>query len=84
MVLESSMLKISSNDVGYSNDENNFLNEYSLTNTKVLKFCKACGNNSPANIKLSKTQLYKIGQSGGFSCRFFTTITKKWIAFNEK
>ena len=52
------MLKISSNDVGYSNDENNFPNEYSLTNTKVLKFCKACGNNSPANIKLSKTQLY--------------------------
>ena len=37
-----------------------------LTNTQLLKLCKAFTNNSSANIKLSKTQLHKIGQSGGF------------------
>ena len=35
-------------------------------NTQVSRLCKAFANNSSANIKLPKTQLYKIGQSGGF------------------
>ena len=52
-------LKISSNVVGDSNDENNFPRKH-----------KAFGNNTLANIKLSKTQLHK--------------IAKKWIAFNTK
>ena len=38
----------------------------SLTNTQVSKLHKAFANISLANIKLSKTQLHKIGQSGGF------------------
>ena len=29
-----------------------------------MKFCKAFANNSSPNIKLSKTQLHEIGQSG--------------------
>ena len=37
-----------------------------LTNTQVLKLFKAFENNSSANIKLSKTQLHKMGQLGGF------------------
>ena len=37
-----------------------------LTNTQVLKSCKAVSNDSTANIKFSKTQLSKIVQSGGF------------------
>ena len=37
-----------------------------LTNTQVSKLCKAFANGSSANIKLSKPQLYKIGQSRGF------------------
>ena len=37
-----------------------------LTNTQVSKLRKAFGNGSSGNIKLSKTQLHKIGQSGGF------------------
>ena len=37
-----------------------------LTNTQVSKFRKAFANVSSANIKSSKTQLHKIGQSGGF------------------
>ena len=37
-----------------------------LTNTQVSKLSKAFTNNSSANKKLSKTQLHKIGQTGGF------------------
>ena len=54
-------LKISSNFIGDSNDENNFPHNLLLTNTLVSKLCKAFTNNSSANIKLSKTQLFKIG-----------------------
>ena len=59
-------LKIPSNVVGDSNDENNFPHKLLLTNTQVSRLCKAFANNSSANIDLSKTQLHKIGQSGGF------------------
>ena len=54
------------NVVGGSNDENNFPHKMLLTNTQVSKLCKAFANGSSANIKLSKPQLYKIGQSRGF------------------
>ena len=57
-------LKISSNIIGDSNDENNFLHKLLLPNTQVSRLCKAFANNSSTNIKLSKTQLHKIGQSG--------------------
>ena len=57
-------MKISS-DVGGSNDENNFLHKL-LTNTQVSKLCKAFANSSSANVKLSKSRLHRIGQSGGF------------------
>ena len=51
--------KISSNVFGNSNGENNFPHRLLLTNTQVSKLCKAFANGSPANIKLSKTQLHK-------------------------
>ena len=69
-------LKILSDVVGDSNDENNFPYKLLLTNTQVLKLCKAFANNSSANIKLSKTQLYKIEQSGGFVDRFLGPLLK--------
>ena len=52
-------LKISSNFVGDSNDENNFPHKLLLTNTQVSKLCKVFTINSLANIKLSKPQLTK-------------------------
>ena len=55
-------LNLSLNIVGDSNDESNFLHKLLLANTQVSKLCKAFGNNSSANIKLSKTQLHKIGK----------------------
>ena len=53
------ILKISSNVVGHSNDENNFLHDLLLTNTQVSRLRKAFENGSSANIKLSKIKLYK-------------------------
>ena len=69
-------MKISSNIVGDSDDENNFLHKFLLTNTQVSKLRKAFANNSSANIKLSKTQLHKIGQSGGFLGRLLGPLLK--------
>ena len=37
-----------------------------LTDTQVSKFRKAFANNFSANVRLSKTQLHKIGHSKGF------------------
>ena len=54
-------LKISSNVVGDSNDENIFPHKLLLTNAQVSKIRKAFANGSSANMKLSKTQLHKIG-----------------------
>ena len=53
-------LKISSNVVGDSDDENNILHKFLLTNTVVSRLCKAFSNSLSANIKLSKTQPQKI------------------------
>ena len=50
--------------VGDSNDEDNFPQKSLLTYAQVLKLRKAFVNHSSTNIKLSKTQLHKIGQSG--------------------
>ena len=53
-----------SNVVGDSNDHNNFLYKLLLTNTQVSRLYKAFANNSSAtSSKLSKPQLYEIGQS---------------------
>ena len=66
------------------NDKNNFPHKFLLTNIQILKLCKAFTNNSSANVKLSKTQLHKTGQSGGFCRETFNIITKNWVAFKEK
>ena len=66
-----------SNVVDDSNDENNFPNELLSTNTKVSRLRNA--NNFSANIKSSKTQLHKIGQSGGFLGRPFGWLLKIWL-----
>ena len=69
-------MKISSNVVGDSYAENNFPHKLLLTNTQVSKLRKTFANNSSANIKLSKTQLHKIGQSGGFLGRLLGPLRK--------
>ena len=67
-------MKLPLNVVGDSNDEKNFPHKLLLTNTKVSKLGKAFANNSLANINLSKIQLHKIGQSGGFLGRLLESL----------
>ena len=61
-------MKISSNVIGDSNDENNFLHTLLLTNTEVLRLRKAFANSSSANIELSKL--------GEFLCRLLGPLLK--------
>ena len=59
-------LRISSSMVGNSNDNTNFPHELLLTNRQVANIRKVFANHSLTDIKLSKTQLLKMIQSGGF------------------
>ena len=77
-------MKISSNVVGDSNDENSFPHKLLLTNTQVLKLRKDFSNNLSANIELLKTQLDKTGQSGRYVGWLVGPLLKNWIAFNRK
>ena len=47
-----------------------------LTNTQVSRLPKTFTSNSAANINLSKTELHKIGQSGGFLSRLLGPLLK--------
>ena len=60
------VLRISSNMVGNSNNNTNFPHELLLTNRQVANLPKAFANYLSTDIKLSKTQLSKMIQSGGF------------------
>ena len=60
------VLRISSSMVGNSNDNTNFSHELLLTNRQVANIRKVFANHSSTDIKLSKTQLSKMIQSGGF------------------
>ena len=51
-----------------------------LTNTQVLRHRKAFANNSSTNIKLTKTQLHNIGQSGGFLGRLLGPLLKTGLS----
>ena len=60
------VLRISSNMFSNSNDNTNFRHELLLTNRQVTNIRKAFAKNISTDIKLSKTQLSKMIQSGGF------------------
>ena len=50
-----------------------------LTNTQVSKLRKDFANGSSANMELSKTQLHKIVQSGGFWGRSLGPLLKSGL-----
>ena len=58
------VLKLSSNMIG--DHETNFPHKLLLTNKQVSNLRKVFANHVSADIKLSKTQLSKMIQSGGF------------------
>ena len=77
-------MKISSNVVGVSNDKNHFSRKLLLTNAQVLRLRKAFANGSSGNINLSKTQLHKIGQSGGLLDKILGTLLKTGLPLMKK
>ena len=62
--------------VGNSNDNTNFPHELLLTNRQVANIRKAFANHTSTDIKLSKTQLSKMIQSGGFLVRILGPLLK--------
>ena len=66
------VLRLSSNIVG--DDETNFPHKLLLTNRPVENLRTAFANKSSIDIKLSKTQLFKMIQSGGFLGRLSPSL----------
>ena len=75
------VLRLPSNMVGnstgmYPDDETNFPHKLLLTNRQVANLLKAFANYLSADIKLSKTRLSKMVQSGGFLGRLLGPLQK--------
>ena len=70
------VLRISLNMVANSNDNTNFPHELLLTNRQVANNRKAFAKNMSTDIKLSKTQLSKMIQSGGLLGRLLGPLLK--------
>ena len=73
------VLRLSSNIIG--DDETNFPHKLLLTNRQVANLRKAFANYLSTDIKLSKTQLSKMIQSGGFFDRLFGPLLKTGLPF---
>ena len=70
------VLRLSSNMIGNSDDNTNFPHELLLTNRQVANLRKAFANHTSADIKLSKTQLSKMIQSGEFLDRLLGPLLR--------
>ena len=68
------VIRLSLNMIG--DNETNFPRELLLTNRQVANIRKAFANNSSTDIKLSKGQLSKMVQSGGFLGRLLGPLLK--------
>ena len=68
------VLRLSSNMIG--DDETNFPHKLLLTNRQVANLRKAFANYLSTDIKLSKTQISKMIQSGGFLGRLLGLLLK--------
>ena len=62
--------------IGNSDDETNFPHELLLTNRQVPNLRKAFANYLSIDVKLPKTQLSKMMQSGGFLQRLLGLLLK--------
>ena len=70
------VLRLSSNMIGNSGDNTNFPHELLLTNRQVANLRKASANHLSTDIKLSKTQLSKMIQSGRLLGRLLGPLPK--------
>ena len=62
--------------IGNSDDETNFPDELLLTNRQVANLRKAFAKHTSVDIKLSKTQLSKMIQPGGFLGRLLRPLLR--------
>ena len=77
-------LKLSSNVVGGSNDENNFSHKFLLINSQVSKLHKTFAIvYQLIYVKLSKTYLHKIEQSRRFSGRLLKPLLKTGLPLTK-
>ena len=81
------VLRISSNMFGNSNDNTNFSRQVAniliYNNRQVANIRKAFVKNTSTGIKLSKTQLSKMIQSGGFLGRFLGPLLKTGLPLRK-
>ena len=68
------VLRLSSNMI--SDNETNFPYKLLLSNRQVANLCKAFANHLSKEIKLSKTQLSKMIQTGGFLVRLLGSLLR--------
>ena len=62
--------------IGNSDNETNFPHKLLLINRQVANLCKAFANYLLTDMKLSKTQLFKMIHSGGFLSRLLGPLLK--------
>ena len=79
---ESEVILRSSNMIG--DNETNFPHKLLLTNRPVVNLRKAFANHLSTDIKLSKTQLSKMIQSGGFLSRLLGALVKTGLPLIKK
>ena len=70
------VLRLSSNMIGNSDYNTNFPHELLLTNRQVTNLGKAFAKNTSTDIMLSKAQLSKMIQSGGFLGRLLGPLLR--------
>ena len=75
------VLRLSSNMVG--DDETNFPHKLLLTNRQVVNLRKAFASYLSTDINLSKTQISKMIQSGGFLGRLLGPLLKTGLPLKE-
>ena len=70
------ILRLSSHMIGNSDEETNFPHKLLLTNRQIRNLREAFSNRISTDIKLSKTQLSKMIQLGGFLGRLLGPLLK--------
>ena len=68
------VLRLSSNVIGDSDDKTNLSYNLLITNRQVANLRKAFANNLSTDIKLSKTRISKMIQSGAFLVRVLAQL----------
>ena len=77
-------LRLSSNMISKSYGETNFPHKLLLTNRRFANLCKAFSNYLSTDIKLSKTRLSKMKQSGGLLSEFLGPLLKTALPLMKK